>query len=104
MIIERNEFKLKFGKAREALAIWKDLFDATKEIGDKAPPMRMMTDISGPSYTLVVEMFLKSINEVGPKNYVWMTTPRYQELYQKFIPLCDSSERTYFRIEAEYNF
>jgi hypothetical protein len=104
MIIERNEFRLKFGKAREAIALWKELMEAGKGMGDKVPMMRLLTDISGPSYTIVTEIFLNSINDVGPKNYIWMTNEKYQEVYHKFIPLCESSDRTYFRIEAEYNF
>jgi len=104
MIIERNEFRLKFGKAKEAIAIWKEMLEEGKQMGDKMPTMRLLSDISGPAYTIVMELFLKSISDVGPKTYIWMTTPKYQELYQKFIPLCESAERTYFRIEAEYNF
>jgi len=102
MIIERNEFHLKFGKAKEGIAIWKEILTSAKSAGMKPPPMRMMTDISGASYTIIVEMELKSFNEINPKNYVWVTNPTYQELYQKFVPLCESSKRTYFNIEAEY--
>lgn len=104
MIIERNEFKLKFGKAREAIAIWKEILETAKSGGRNFPQTRLLTDLSGPSYTLILDMFLKDITEISPKSYVWMTNEKYQELYQKFIPLCESSERTYFKIEAEYNF
>ena len=101
-MVERNEFHLKFGKAREALAIWKEIFEASKTAGPKPPPMRMMTDISGSAYTLILEMQLKDFNDINPKNYVWVTNPKFQELYQKFIPLCDSAKRTYYKIEAEF--
>lgn len=104
MILERNEFKLKYGKAREAIAIWKEILDASREMGKSAPPMRMLTDLSGPSYTLILDMFLKDILDISPKNYVWITNEKYQELYQRFVPLCESSERTYFKVEAEINF
>jgi hypothetical protein len=49
-------------------------------------------------------MFLKDILDISPKNYVWITNEKYQELYQRFVPLCESSERTYFKVEAEINF
>jgi hypothetical protein len=104
MIIERNEFRLKFGKAREAISLWCSIIEASKEWGDKSPRMRLLTDISGPAYTLVVEMFLKDLTEINPKNYFWVTHQKFQDLYQQFVPLCEYSERTYFRIEAEYNF
>jgi hypothetical protein len=102
MIIERNEFRLKFGKAKEAIAIWKEIIESGKGISEKMPEMRIMTDISGEAYTLIVEMQLKNFSDINPKNYVWVTHQKFQELYQKFIPLCESSHRTYFNIEAEY--
>ena len=102
MIIERNEFYLKFGKAKDALAIWREILQSGKNLPGKMPSMRIMTDISGPSYTLVLEMQLKDFNDINPKNYIWVTNPRFQELYQKFIPLCESSKRVYYNIEAEY--
>ena len=101
MIVERNEFRLKFGKAKEAIAIWKEIAESAKGMNE-APSMRVMTDISGNAYTLIVEMQIRSFNDINPKNYVWVTNPKFQDLYQKFIPLCDSSRRTYYNIEAEY--
>jgi hypothetical protein len=102
MIVERNEFRLKFGKAKEGIAIWKDIMEVGKSIPEKTLPIRLMSDISGNSYTLIVEMEIKTFNDINPKNYVWVTNPKFQELYQKFIPLCESSKRTYYNIEAEY--
>lgn len=102
MIIERNEFRLKFGKAREGIAIWKEIIESGKTSGMKVPSIRLMTDISGEAYTLIVEMQLKSFTDINPKNYVWVTNEKWQELYQKFIPLCESSRRTYYTIEAEF--
>ena len=62
---------------------------------------RLMTDLSGHSYTLVLEIKLRSFIEINPKNYIWVTNSDFQELYQKFIPLCESGHREYFKIEME---
>ncbi|HEX2618357.1 MAG TPA: hypothetical protein VHL57_12490, partial [Flavobacteriales bacterium] len=59
-IVERMEFHLKYGQAREALAVWKEILGIAKE-SKEAPPMRLMTDITGPSYTLVMEMHYGSM-------------------------------------------
>jgi hypothetical protein len=100
MIIERNVFHLKFGKAKEGIAIWKEILSVTKEVG-KIPSMVLLSDLSGTAYTIVIEMTLKNFSDINPKNYTWVTDPRFQDLYQKFIPLCDSSERTYYTIEYD---
>ncbi|MEO8150064.1 MAG: hypothetical protein ABI723_20675 [Bacteroidia bacterium] len=100
MIIERNVFRLKFGKAKESIAIWKEILNAAKSSNIKAPEMRLLSDISGSAYTLVVEMHINGFNDINPKQAVWATTEKFQELYQKFIPLCDSATREYYKIEA----
>ena len=100
MIIERNEFRLKFGKAKEAIAIWTNILNEFKN-HKESPRMRLMTDLSGPAYTIIVELELKSLIDYGAKNYQWMTNNTAHELYQQFIPLCDSAQRTMYHIECE---
>jgi hypothetical protein len=100
MIVERNEFRVKFGMMKDALAIWKDVFDEMKNIKD-APRLRIMTDMTGPAYTLVVELEVRDFIQIGFKNYLWSTNSKAAELYRKFVPLCDSSERILYKIEIE---
>ena len=99
MIIERNVFKLKFGKAKEAIAIWKEIMVAAKKANLASSEMRLLSDLSGPAYTLVVELHIKSFMDMNPKQAIWATTESFQTLYQKFIPLCESAHREYYRIE-----
>jgi hypothetical protein len=100
MIVERNVFSIKFGKMKDALAVWNEIFTIFK--GEKdAPKIRMFTDMTGPAYTLVLEMELRDLIHIGMKNYKWMSNSKVAELYQKFVPLCDSSERTLYKIEYE---
>jgi hypothetical protein len=100
MIIERNVFHLKFGKAKEAIAIWKEIMEAIKKnVTIPAPEMRLLSDLSGPSYTLVVELHLKSFMDMNPKQAIWATTESVQTLYHQFIPICESASREYYRIE-----
>lgn len=100
MIIERNVFLLKFGKAKEGIAIWKEILTISKEL-ESLPSVRLLSDLSGPAYTLVAEVTLNRFSDINPKNYTWATHPRFQELYQQFIPLCDSAKRTYYTVELE---
>ena len=54
MIVVRNSFRLKFGKAKEAVAIMKDGMAIQKRAGVDVP-QRLMTDMTGTFYTLVLE-------------------------------------------------
>lgn len=99
MVIERNVFQLKFGKAKEGIAIWKEVCDEAKKSTNKLE-MRVLSDLSGPAYTIVLELHLKSFNDLNMKSSVWSTTEKFQELYQKFIPLCESAHREFYKIEC----
>ena len=57
MIVIRNVFRLKFGKAREAVALMKDgLAIQKRAVTGVDFSTRMLTDVTGPFYTLVLEL------------------------------------------------
>ena len=87
MIISRNAFTLQFGQAKPAIAIWKEIMDHSKG-KPESPHMRLLTDVSGPNYTLVIEVNLRSFTDFGPSSHVWSTNEKIRELYPKFTPLC----------------
>ena len=101
MMIERNEFRIKFGKMKDALALWEEIIAEFKSSKDSVHA-RILTDLTGPAYTLVVELELRDFIHLGLKNYQWMTKTRAAELYQKFVPLCESSLRTLYKVEYEH--
>ena len=99
MMIERNEFRIKFGRMKEAKVIWLEIGQAMKH--DKDIKIRMLTDLTGPSYTLVVESQLRDFIHIGLNTYKWMINNRITELYQQFTELCESSERNLYHVEYE---
>ena len=102
MIIQRNVFRLKFGKAKEALAIWKQILEELQKDGRFTPQCRLMTDITGEYYTLILEISIKSLMEVNPMNRVWAINPSVRDLYhEKFAPLCESGQQNMHKVEAE---
>jgi hypothetical protein len=96
MILVREVFQLKFGKAKDAKALIKEGAAIEKKHG--GGPSRFLTDVTGPYYTLVMEStfngladFEKSIKEV-------MADKDWSKWYQKFIPLIESGHREIFTI------
>ncbi|MDZ4822970.1 MAG: hypothetical protein SH856_05885 [Flavobacteriales bacterium] len=100
MILERNEFRIRFGKMKDALILWKQIFEEMKNSKD-VPKMRLLTDLTGPAYTLVLELRLGSLLDFGFKNYLWMNNEKVTALYQELLPLCESSHRTLYKVELE---
>ncbi len=63
MIVVRNVFQLKFGKAKDALGLWKEGRQIAQRTGSGGT-MRAMTDLVGPFYTLVMEGEFPSLSEM----------------------------------------
>jgi hypothetical protein len=97
MILVRDVFRLKFGKAREALAVWKELADQAMRSGMTSKP-RTLTDLVGPYYTLVMETTAKDLSSWEAEGRKAMSDPAFHTVYQKFTPLVDSGYREIFTI------
>lgn len=96
MILVRDIFSLKFGKAKDAKAILKESMEIGKKYGFKS--MRALTDLTGPSYTLILESEWESLAEWENSMKSNLGADEWQKWYQKFIPLVDSASREIFTI------
>jgi hypothetical protein len=96
MILVRDVFYLKFGKAKEAKAVMNEGKDLVKNLGYTKP--RAMMDLVGHSYTLVLEMEWESLSEMEKNGKNAFADKNWQNWYQKFVPLVDSSYREIFTI------
>jgi hypothetical protein len=96
MILVRDVFRIKFGKMREALAVWKQIepmFDSAA----KAVKHRLLTDLVGPYYTLVLEMTFESLAEWENFGKTSMTD-EWRKKYQEAVALTESGYREIFNI------
>ncbi len=91
MILVRDVFQLKIGKAKEAKALFKEASAIAKKYD--MPPGRALTDLTGTYYTFVWESTYPSLNDWEKS----MNDPRGAEewgaWYQKFSPLIDGGHR-----------
>jgi len=97
MIIVRNVFRLKFGKTRDAVALWKEGAEIMRKSGAPAPD-RMLTDLVGPFYTLVVENKSASLAQFEETIKSVQKNPDWQAWYQKFSALVESGHREVFNL------
>jgi hypothetical protein len=96
MIVVRTVFRLKFGKMKEAKALMKDMNEANKKNG--LTDFRLLTDVTGPSYTFVFESNHKSLSDFEQNLSKTMSSAEWQTQYAKFVPLVDSSYREIFTV------
>jgi hypothetical protein len=98
MILVRDVFQLKFGKAREAVSLWTEGLALAKKIGYGARSARMLTDLVGPYYTLVIETSFDSLSEYERAAQTVMGNDDWQAWYTKVVPLAEGGHREIFTI------
>jgi len=99
MIVIRNVFQLKFGKAKEAVALIKEgLVIQKRAITGVDFSTRVLTDVTGPFYTLVLELTvpnMSSFESYAPKLF---GDKEWQAHYQKLGALVESGYREIFTV------
>jgi hypothetical protein len=97
MILVRNVFRLKFGKAREAIALCQEGLSVIRRSGMPGEA-RLLTDLTGPFYTLVLEMTHDSLADMEREARQEMGDQEWRAWYQRFVPLVESGYREMFTI------
>ena len=97
MILIRDIFYLKFGKAKDAKALLPELSELKKKFGFNKG--RTLTDlVTSHSYTLILESEWKDIASWESKMTEGLGAAEWGQWYQKFMPLCDSAGREILNI------
>ena len=97
MIVVRNVFRLKFGKAREAVALFKESIAIQQRAG-AALPTRLLTDVTGPFYTVVLEITAPTLATFEAEAPRLMGDPEWQATYRKISDLVESGSREVFTL------
>jgi hypothetical protein len=97
MILIRNVFQVKFGKAREAVALVKEGAAIQKRAGANFSP-RVLTDLTGPFYTVVLELTVPNLSAFEAEAPRFLADKDFQANYQKLVPLVDSGYREIFTV------
>ena len=97
MIVVRNVFQLTYGKAREAVAVMKEGVAIQKRLAPDASA-RLLTDVTGRHYTLVLEVTLPNLAALEATVPLIFGDKNFQSNYQKMVPLVESGHREIFTI------
>jgi hypothetical protein len=98
MILVRDVFRLKFGAAREALAAFKEIGETAKRAGFRPDAFRILTDLVGSYYTLVLESTHENLAEYEQSSRRGMADAQWRAAYGQFTPFVESGHREIFTI------
>jgi hypothetical protein len=96
MFVVRNIFQLRFGKAKEAVPIAKELASINEKLG--LPSGRILVDAVADFYTLVFEFPVNSLADLESGSGKVMSNTEWQACYARLIPLVESGRREVLRI------
>jgi hypothetical protein len=96
MILVRDVFRLKFGKAKEARTLMKQGDELAARAGQA--PQRHLMDLVGPYYTLVLESTYASLAAWENAHANVQLGAEWEAWYEKFKAVVDSGYREIFTV------
>ena len=96
MIVVRDVFQLKFGTAKQAKEQWRKGRAILAKAG--LGTARLMTDLVGPYYTLVLESTYRSLAEFERSHQSAGRSKAWQNWYRRFTPLVERGYREIFTV------
>ena len=97
MFVERNVFHLKFGVGKHALHLWTEYL-RTACAADPAICVRLLTDLTGDAYVLILELSYDNYSDLEPSLCRLTRQPGWKAFYEQFIPLCERAERVLYKV------
>lgn len=97
MIVVRDIFQLRFGAAREAVALWREGVELLRR-HTEARDVRILTDLTGAYYTLVLETSFDSLAQYEGSMKNELGRDEWQQWYRRFVPLVESGRREVFTL------
>ena len=92
MIIVRDVFQAKYGRGDELVALLKDV------PGEPIANPRILTDASGPFFTVVTEYEVESLAEWERMSKEEFSSPEFGPWFERMIPLVESGRREFYNI------
>ena len=95
MNLVRDIFQAKYGKGGELVALFKE----AREKWGSDYFGRILTDLSGPFFTVVTEMEVESLAEWERRRAEVFALPEFGEWFARMTPLVESGRREFYHIE-----
>jgi hypothetical protein len=98
MLVARQVFQAKYGKGDELVALFKDFNARMQADGVTDMNFRILTDASGPFFTVVTEVEVESLAAWEGTFSEGMARPWMGEWFGKMVPLVETGSREFYRI------
>lgn len=98
MLIARQVFQAKYGRGDELVALFKEFNARMQVAGGTAPRFHILTDATGPFFTVVTEIEVESFAAWEGSFRESMDRPWMGEWFGRMMPLVESGSREFYNI------
>ncbi len=98
MLIVRDVFQAKYGRGDELVALLQEFDRKLGETGSPVTRSRILTDASGPFFTVVTESEVESMGAWEESFRTMIREPWVQEWFGRMVPLVESGSREFYTI------
>ena len=98
MIVARQVFQAKYGRGDELVALFKELNQRMQEGGVERMRFRILTDVSGPFFTVVTEAEVESLAAWETTFREGMNQPWMGEWFGRMMPLVETGTREFYTV------
>ena len=98
MLLVRQVFQAKYGRGDELVALFKEFNTRMQEEGGNGPRFRIMTDATGPFFTVVTENEVDDFATWEGAFSASMGKPWMGEWFGRMMPLVESGRRDFYNI------
>lgn len=95
MMVVRGVFQAKYGRSGELVALFKEAHSEWPA----GYADRILTDASGPFFTVVVETEVESLAEWERRSAEIFSQPEFGDWFARMSPLIESGHRDFYSIE-----
>ena len=98
MLLVRQVFQAKYGRGDELVALFRELNARMRDAGELMPRFRILTDASGPFFTVVTEVEVENFAAWEQGFRESMDQPWMGEWFGQMMPLVESGSREFYNI------
>jgi hypothetical protein len=98
MLVVRQVFRAKYGRGDELVALFQEFNTRTREEGAAGPSFRILTDASGPFFTVVTEVEVESFAAWEGSFSASMARPWMGDWFGRMMPLVESGSREFYNL------
>jgi hypothetical protein len=98
MLRARQVFQAKYGHGDELVALFQEFNTRMREAGEAQPPFLILTDASGPFFTVVTESDVESFADWESKFTEAMAQPWMEDWFGRMMPLVESGSREFYHV------